>query len=99
MRPASEVERRRLNDLFAELCAIPSPFGRERAMADRVAGELRALGFRWFDPRDPIPLDAFLRQPDERLHDANAAVAAAHFALDRVGRDLDTLVREAGWGA
>jgi tripeptide aminopeptidase len=45
VRPASEVERRRLNDLFAELCAIPSPFGRERAMADRVAGELRALGF------------------------------------------------------
>ena len=29
LRPASEVERRRLNDLFAELCAIPSPFGRE----------------------------------------------------------------------
>ena len=45
MRPASEVERRRLNDLFAELCAIPSPFGRERAMAERVAADLRALGY------------------------------------------------------
>lgn len=45
MRPASEVERRRLNDLFAELCAIPSPFGRERALAERVAGDLRALGY------------------------------------------------------
>ena len=45
MRPASEVERRRLNDLFAELCTIPSPFGRERAMAERVAGDLRALGY------------------------------------------------------
>jgi tripeptide aminopeptidase len=45
LRPASEVERRRLNDLFAELCAIPSPFGRERAMAERVAGDLRALGY------------------------------------------------------
>ena len=44
MRPASEVERRRLNDLFAELCAIPSAFGNERACADRVAAELRALG-------------------------------------------------------
>jgi tripeptide aminopeptidase len=44
VRPASEVERRRLNDTFAELCAIASPSGRERAMADRVAGELRALG-------------------------------------------------------
>jgi tripeptide aminopeptidase len=44
MRPASEVELRRLNDTFAELCAIASPSGRERAMGDRVAEELRALG-------------------------------------------------------
>ena len=45
MRPASEVELRRLNDTFAELCAIRSPFGHERAVADRVAQELRSLGF------------------------------------------------------
>ncbi len=44
MRRASDGERRRLNDLFAELCAIPSPFGAERACAERIAGELRALG-------------------------------------------------------
>lgn len=44
MRPASAAERERLNALFAELCAIPSPFGRERACAQRVAAELRALG-------------------------------------------------------
>src|SRR3954470_779764 len=44
MRPASEVELRRLNDTFAELCAIRSPFGHERAVADRVAQELRSLG-------------------------------------------------------
>jgi tripeptide aminopeptidase len=44
VRPASEVERRRLNDLFAELCAIASPSHRERAVADRVTRELRALG-------------------------------------------------------
>jgi tripeptide aminopeptidase len=44
MRPASEVELRRLNDTFAELCATPSPSGRERAVADRVAQELRSLG-------------------------------------------------------
>ena len=41
---AGEAQRRRLNDTFAELCRIPSPFGRERAVADRVAGELRGLG-------------------------------------------------------
>src|SRR3954470_9652189 len=44
MRPASEVELRRLNDTFAELCAIRSPVGHGRAVADRVAAELRSLG-------------------------------------------------------
>jgi tripeptide aminopeptidase len=44
VRPVSEAERRRLSDSFAALCAIPSPFGRERAMADAVGAELRGLG-------------------------------------------------------
>jgi tripeptide aminopeptidase len=44
MRPASEVERRRLNELFAELCGLASPSHRERAVADRVRAELEALG-------------------------------------------------------
>jgi tripeptide aminopeptidase len=44
MRPASDAERRRLNDTFARLCAIPSPFGSERAMAEAVARELGAIG-------------------------------------------------------
>ena len=44
MRPASEVERRRLGETFAELCAISSPSGREGAMAARVRGDLEALG-------------------------------------------------------
>ncbi len=44
MRPASDVERRRLNDTFAQLCAIPSPFGSERACAEAVARELRRMG-------------------------------------------------------
>ena len=44
MRPASEVERRRLNETFARLCAIPSPFGSERRCAEAVARELRTMG-------------------------------------------------------
>ena len=44
MRPASEAERARLGETFAELCAIESPFGRERACAQRVAAELRGMG-------------------------------------------------------
>jgi tripeptide aminopeptidase len=44
MRPASDVERRRLNETFAHLCAIPSPFGSERACAEYVAKELGRMG-------------------------------------------------------
>ncbi len=41
---ATPHERERLNALFAELCAIPSPFGRERAVAERVKAELADIG-------------------------------------------------------
>ena len=44
MSSATAPERARLNDLFAELCRIESPFGHERACADRVAAELRDAG-------------------------------------------------------
>ena len=45
MSRASAEERERLNRTFAELCAIRSVFGEERAIADHVARELEALGF------------------------------------------------------
>ena len=37
----------RVVDLFLELCAIPSPPGQERAVADRVTRELDAIGLEW----------------------------------------------------
>jgi glycosyltransferase involved in cell wall biosynthesis len=57
-----------------------------------VADELRALGFRWFDPAAPRDLDAFLRAPDAALHDQNAAVARARFGLDRLRADIASLL-------
>jgi tripeptide aminopeptidase len=44
VRPASEAEKARLADLFAELCRIPSPSGHEHECADRVLAELAAMG-------------------------------------------------------
>jgi tripeptide aminopeptidase len=44
VRRADPDERAQLNELFAQLCAIESPSGRERACADRVTEELRGLG-------------------------------------------------------
>jgi tripeptide aminopeptidase len=41
---ADALERRYLHDIFAELCRIESPSGREEACARRVTEELRALG-------------------------------------------------------
>jgi tripeptide aminopeptidase len=41
---ASAAERHGLGELFVELCRIESPSGRERACAQRVGAELRALG-------------------------------------------------------
>jgi glycosyltransferase involved in cell wall biosynthesis len=64
-----------------------------------VAEELRALGFQWFEPGLPDALDAFLLRPDDSLHDANAAIARAHFSLQRVADDLTRLLDEAGWAA
>ncbi len=44
MRPAGEAERASLNEDFAALCRIASPFGSERACMDAVVAQLRALG-------------------------------------------------------
>ena len=44
MRRTTPSERERLHATFAQLCAIPSPSGHERACADRVISELEAMG-------------------------------------------------------
>ncbi|MEZ5136870.1 MAG: glycosyltransferase family 4 protein [Acidimicrobiales bacterium] len=62
-----------------------------------VGRELRALGFEWFDADDPSQLGAFLAAPDPALLDANAAVAAAHFSLERMAESLRDLLDAAGW--
>ncbi len=46
---ASAIERRRLGELFVELCRIESPSGSERACAERVMAELRGLGLEVFE--------------------------------------------------
>jgi tripeptide aminopeptidase len=43
-RRSTAAERARLNDLFAELCAIPSPSGEEAAVRERVVALVEGLG-------------------------------------------------------
>jgi tripeptide aminopeptidase len=47
MSAVQESLRSRFLDLFLELCAIPSPSTKERAVADRVAEVLTELGLAW----------------------------------------------------
>lgn len=44
-------------DLFLELCALPSPSGRERAVADRVGAYLTDLGLEWDEDDAAVRLD------------------------------------------
>ncbi|HUF01727.1 MAG TPA: M20/M25/M40 family metallo-hydrolase [Gaiellaceae bacterium] len=46
-----------LVDLFLELCAIPSPSGRERRVADRVGAYLTELGLAWDEDDSAARLD------------------------------------------
>jgi mannosylglucosylglycerate synthase len=57
-----------------------------------VARELESFGFRWFDAADPVPLKAFLADPDPALLDHNEAIARAHFGIHALARRLDLLL-------
>jgi tripeptide aminopeptidase len=92
VRPASEAERRRLNELFAELCAIPSPWGHEGAMADRVTGALRGMGL----DVEEDPFGNLLARVPGRS--ARTVLLAAH--LDTVPHDgipIEPVLVDDGW--
>jgi hypothetical protein len=57
-----------------------------------VADELRPFGFVWFPTDDVGALAAFLGDPDESVHDVNAAVVREHFSLARLRADLVRLL-------
>ncbi|MGQ0615866.1 MAG: glycosyltransferase family 4 protein [Acidimicrobiia bacterium] len=75
----------------AALYARPAAVGRYP-----VAEELRALGFRWFDPAVPVALDTFLRHPDPTLLAANRDLARRRFSLSQMTEDIARLL--AGMG-
>ncbi|MBA2638089.1 MAG: M20/M25/M40 family metallo-hydrolase, partial [Solirubrobacterales bacterium] len=94
VRPASPAERRRLNETFAGLCAIPSPSGQEAACAQHVTGELRALGL---DVLDDEAGNLLARIPARSSGAAPTILLCAH--LDTVGLDaaVEPVLIDDGW--
>ena len=62
-----------------------------------VADELRALGFRWFDPDNLDALKAWISAPDESLLDHNVEVVVSTLSLEVMESALTDLLNEAGW--
>jgi glycosyltransferase involved in cell wall biosynthesis len=66
-----------------------------------VAGRLRALGFRWFNPGDVAGPAALLAEPDGpatvELLDHNHRIARDNFGLGRMAERLTAVLDAAGW--
>ena len=93
MRPASEVERRRLNDEFAELCRIRSVSGEEAEIAAHVAGVLRSVGAEVEEPDEAGNVLARLRGRDAE----RSVLLCAH--LDTVPHEgsVEPVCEDGGW--
>ena len=101
MRPASEAERRRLNETFAALCAIPSPSGSERAVAEAVAAELRGLGLGVDEDDTAAETGAecgnlLVRIPSRR-EGARTILLGAHMDTVAVAAPIEPVVDEGLW--
>jgi tripeptide aminopeptidase len=91
VRPASDAERARLNDLFAELCRIPSPFGREADVSARVRRELEAVGLTAeADARGNL-LTRIRGRSDRTV------LLCAHLDTVEVHGEIEPVVVEGGW--
>lgn len=62
-----------------------------------VAEELRALGFRWFDPDDAAGVRRFLAAPDAGLLEHNRTVAVEQLSYVTMRRRVGELLARAGW--
>jgi tripeptide aminopeptidase len=99
MRPASDVELRRLNDTFARLCAIPSPFGSERACAEAVARELRTMGLGVEEDGVAAEVGAQCGNLLARIPGRGTRTVLLCAHLDTVPEDgiIEPVVEDGGW--
>jgi tripeptide aminopeptidase len=92
MRPASDAERARLNDTFAALCRIPSPFGHEQACSDRVREELRGMRI---DAEADAAGNLLARLPGRS---ERSILLCAHLdTVDDGGVPIEPVIVDGGW--
>ena len=99
MRPASEAEKARLNETFAELCRISSPFGSERAIADDVAARLRAMGLQVEEDDAAGPAQAGAGNLLARIpgRSERSVLLCAHLDTVEQTAPIDPVVVDGGW--
>jgi tripeptide aminopeptidase len=99
VRPASEAEKARLGQTFAELCRIPSPFGHERAHADRVAAELRGMGLEVTEDDAAGPAGAECGNLLARLdgRGERSILLCAHLDTVEVSGEIEPVIVDGGW--
>jgi tripeptide aminopeptidase len=92
VRPASEAEKARLNETFAALCRIASPFGHEQECSERIQAELR--GMRLEPEADAAGnLLAHLPGRSER-----SILLCAHMdTVDDGGVPIEPVIVDGGW--
>jgi tripeptide aminopeptidase len=91
VRLASDAERARLNDAFAALCRIKSPFGREAEIAAHVTRELETMGLA-------VETDArgnLLTRIDGRSD--RTVLLCAHLDTVDVHGEIEPVVNEGFW--
>jgi tripeptide aminopeptidase len=100
VRPASEAEKARLNETFAALCRVRSPFGHERACFDHVAAELRRMGIESSEDGAGLAADAECGNLHARVGRADAArtvLLCAHLDTVSVEGPIEPVLVDGGW--
>jgi len=91
MRPASDAEKARLNELFAALCRIPSPFGHEADVGAYVTRELQGMGLTVEADAHGNLLTRIRGRSDRTV------LLCAHLDTVEVSGDIEPVVVDDGW--
>ncbi|HEV3071565.1 MAG TPA: M20/M25/M40 family metallo-hydrolase [Solirubrobacteraceae bacterium] len=99
---ASAIERRRLGELFVELCRIESPSGHERACAERVAAELRGLGLEVHEDDAGVVAGSdcgnlLTRIPAQATGSVPCLLLCAHLDTVPLQAPVEPVLEDGGW--